>query len=154
MDSDLNILASNDYSPNAFHSLCGILKSNDGGCLVYGSQHAPYEGNENDIYVLKIAQEDLITSTEDHYQMSDLSFHVNVFPNPTSGFLNFELDFNSVFPTEIVISDNIGNTVLTHKLFHKTKNISIDCRCLLSGSYVYSIMRNNKTLYTGKFIKK
>lgn len=151
MDSDLNILASNDYSPNAFHSLCGILKSNDGGCLVYGSQHAPYEGNENDIYVLKINPDDLLTSSNKEIIINKSL--AKVYPNPTSDLLNIELE-SKINISEIIIYNELGNKVLVKKCNSLNKIISIDCSNLKPGIYFYSINDETKSVLSGKFVKK
>jgi len=151
LDSDLNILAQNDYSPNAFHAISGILKSKDGGCLVYGSQHAPYEGNENDIYVLKINPDDLLTSSNKEKIINDNL--VRVFPNPTSGLLNIELD-SKINISEIIIYNELGSIELIHKNKSLNNIISINCSNLKPGTYLYSIIDKSNVILSGKFIKE
>lgn len=151
MDSDLNILAQNDYSPDAFHELTGILKSTDGGCLVYGSQHAPYEGNESDIYILKINPDDLLTSSHKE-KIINKSF-AKVYPNPTSGLLNIELD-SKIIISEIIIYNELGSIELIHKNKSLNNIIRIDCSNLKPGTYLYSITDKSNVILSGKFIKE
>ena len=66
---------------------------------------------------------------------------VNVYPNPTSGFIVFDVD--SVDPIIIELLDIFGRVVLTDELsISKRINISH----LLNGIYMYKIHMNGKIL--------
>jgi len=155
IDTSLNLLASADYSPDANHGIRGAIATNDGGCLVYGSSHAPDEGNEYDIYVLKIDPNDLLVSTNTHIKpVKNIEFNVEIFPNPTNNYLHFSFKGNYVHPTKLIIQNIKGIVVLEDDIEICSENLKIDCSNLIAGTYFYFLMNGNKILNTGKFINQ
>lgn len=151
VDTSLNILDRYEFGGDAYYRPSGIIATNDGGCLIYGSRYGPENDHDEDIHILKIAPEELITSASSQHalKINDIS----VFPNPTKDILNIEWGLNEIFPSEIIIRNIAGFTVLTQKIKNNPRTINIDCHNLVNGTYTYSIVKNNKILYSGKFIK-
>lgn len=79
--------------------------------------------------------------------MSDLK--VNVFPNPTTDYIHFELA--DYINGRIAIYDINGREVLTQNI--DSKNVSINLNTLESGNYIYRIIEGKMIQKSGKINK-
>lgn len=80
---------------------------------------------------------------------------LNVFPNPTSGEINFEMKLQTKTKVDISLRDNFGKTLTLNKTLEAGTNrltMNEDIRSLSSGIIYYTLQIGAK-LYTGTFFK-
>lgn len=79
---------------------------------------------------------------------------IKVFPNPTTNYLSFETNQDTTFDS-ITFFDINGKAVDQIKLTNSVSEYQWKVsQHLAKGVYLYSIMNGNKTIDSGKFIKK
>jgi len=78
---------------------------------------------------------------------------INVYPNPTNKEINISLNESFQDETTITIYNSLGQLVHKEILNAFNRNYSIDMQNKASGFY-YIEIKNNKKLYTSKFIKE
>ena len=86
----------------------------------------------------------IITSDEEE-TLTDL----NIFPNPTTGWLNINIESNEKL--DIVIFNLLGAKVLEKKNIRQSEKLNLNS--FRSGTYLLSIIRDGKKLETFKIIK-
>lgn len=74
-----------------------------------------------------------------------------VFPNPTSGKLNFRLGEELNLLYELTICRLDGKLMMKHNF--QTSEFTTDVSMLTSGEYIYRITGNGKKVYSGIFVK-
>lgn len=78
---------------------------------------------------------------------------VKIFPNPTAGQLNFQINLpNNVNDYELVILDSNAKVIKRESIGAVKTRYSIDVSNFSSGTYFYSICTKNNTYKSGKFI--
>lgn len=78
---------------------------------------------------------------------------VKIFPNPTSGKLNFQVNLpDNKNKYELVILDNSAREIKRERIDYNKINYSIDVSSFDSGTYFYSICSKNGAYKSGKFI--
>jgi sugar lactone lactonase YvrE len=76
---------------------------------------------------------------------------VTIYPNPTNGVLNIEVNsFNENM--SVIIYNALGQPVLTDAF--TTKTLKLNTSVLTNGFYFIDVMSNNKTLTRSKFVKE
>ena len=151
IDKDLNLLGVkkltfNDVKIRPLH--CQVTA--DGGCLVYGKSKKSY-GNYM-ISVWKLLPSDFVvpwTLTE----MSEVSRHLDVFPNPVSDFLNITLQCGDNQNVRVGISDIGGRKFFEHGFSNCDGVLTIDVSTLDKGVYVYEVLKEGMNTMKGKFVK-
>ncbi|NOY49428.1 MAG: T9SS type A sorting domain-containing protein [Chlorobi bacterium] len=127
-----------------------VLATNDGGCLLGGSKY-DYENTnelERDIYILKLNNQGLLTSTEENN--SNLMHEAIVFPNP--GTTKFNIRVAAQYPESTVELYNInGELILKNEIIGKSAEI--ETSFLKTGTYIYKIYNKSGLFETGKWIK-
>lgn len=148
INPDITPIWENWYGGDAYYHLYSILATSDSGCLMVGNRY-DYEtqGQERDIYVVKVNSEGLIVWTQEIQPDKSL---FTIFPNPGENLINIrtpkgEFDFELINHNGMVVLDQLiqngGKTINTEALH--------------SGLFVYRITDiNNKVIQTGKWIKK
>lgn len=122
----------------------------DGGCLVYGKSKESY-GNEM-VIVWKLLPEDFVipwTLTE----MPEVSQNLEVYPNPTSDFLNIALECNESQRIRVGICDIGGRKLFEHSFCDCSGLLTIDVSTLDDGVYIYEVKRGGKDIMKGRFVK-
>jgi len=78
---------------------------------------------------------------------------VNVFPDPASMQLNFQINPPSNQEEfELLILDNNAKELKRENIILHNYKYSLDVNNFSSGSYLYSLVSKNKVYQTGKFI--
>jgi len=90
----------------------------------------------------------IITSIE---QMSDLQFDINVFPNPTTDFIQLKIQTEKFENLHFTISDLSGKILFTEKQIIENQQIILSN--YLTGVYFLSVYKQNQLLKSFKIIK-
>ena len=147
LDEELNIKASKFFGGDANYHVYSISATSDGGCIVSATRHDETQGDERDIFILKIFEDDLITSAKGTIYRFD--YDVLVYPNPGFDYLFFEtydknLQFNMY---------NVAGELVIQNNNIKTYQTRINIQGLPKGVYIYNFIKNNTIVQTGKWIK-
>lgn len=147
LDEELNLKASKFFGGDANYHVYSISATSDGGCIVSATRHVETQGDERDIFILKIFEDDLITSAKETFYSFD--YDVLVYPNPGSDYLFFEtynqnLQFNMY---------NTAGELVIQKNDIKTNQTKINIQWLPKGVYIYNFIKNSNIIQTGKWIK-
>jgi hypothetical protein len=87
------------------------------------------------------------------YDFSENQTFVKIFPNPTSGELNFEIiPPNNQEEFELVILDNNAKETSRQKVALSNNRYSMDVSTISSGTYFYSLASKSQVYQSGKFI--
>ncbi len=77
----------------------------------------------------------------------------NAYPNPADDICNFNYEIpTGINNTQLVIYNLIGSSMLQEKILHQKGTIKINTSTYPEGIYFYSLIVENKTLFTKKFI--
>ncbi|NCU35962.1 T9SS type A sorting domain-containing protein [Candidatus Falkowbacteria bacterium] len=155
IDNELNLLGYSEFGGDANYTLWGIIPSNDGGCLMYGTRYGEENGPwENDIYIRKVLREDIniITTVR---QVPGQDSYKKAYPNPACYTLNIPLDLTQLTGTiRLQIIDLEGRKIFDKQIAGTGNSIEININTLQSGMYLYTLLRNEIPQRTGKFIKQ
>jgi hypothetical protein len=155
IDNDLNLLGYSEFGGDANYTLWGIIPSNDGGCLMYGTRYGEENGPwENDIYIKKVLREEvnIITSIK---QVSGQISTKPAYPNPAYNTLNIPIEMTlKDSQVQLQIFDNEGRMILDKTIGGYGNNIRLQVANFKPGLYLYMVRDNNKVFTSGKFIKR
>ncbi len=98
------------------------------------------------IFVQKFQKGVITKITDSNYLFSNLS----IYPNPTNGILNIDLSNFYENTTSIVITNALGQTVFTDKIF--SAHSSFNIQYLVSGIYFVNISDSKGNAYSQKII--
>lgn len=100
--------------------------------------------------LMAVSREELgiLSSTE---QDDVLTHDYHAFPNPSAGMFNLSLD-GSFGSKEVRLYDIIGRNVYVDSGL-EGENIALDLSTLPSGTYLYKVLQNSKTLTSGLWVK-
>ncbi len=150
-DSNLNIRWERFYGGDARYTMCKIIASNDGGCIIAGTRYNYQNVTEEelDIYILKLNSEGLLVGTP---EKPTIEMHeALVFPNPGTNYLKVRIAAQhkqSMFE----LYDINGRQVLTQQIFGKWGEVNTVS--LTSGTYIYKIYNTEGLHESGKWIKQ
>ncbi len=148
LNNNLNSRTEYFYGGDAYYVTYSMICTSDGGCLVAASRYDYHvqQERDNDIFILKLKREDLIT--EIPYTISINKEPVMVYPNPGNEkfIINVEID-NAV----ICLQDTWGKLIFKGRL--KSGSTIINVSKLLSGIYVYTITKEDRVISSGKWVK-
>lgn len=105
---------------------------------------ATYNFGETEDYCIEVRS--TVTSL---LSQKPFGLHVNVFPNPTLGQLNVQLEKNDNYTLHIL--NTLGQVILSQAADMQT---TIDLKDINSGIYFLKVMDKNHTLYTTRIIKE
>lgn len=105
---------------------------------------ATYNFGETEDYCIEVRS--TVTSL---LSQKPFGLHVNVFPNPTLGQLNVQLEKNNNYT--LLILNTLGQVILSQAADMQT---TIDLKDINSGIYFLKVMDKNHTLYTTRIIKE
>lgn len=105
---------------------------------------ATYNFGETEDYCIEVRS--TVTSL---LSQKPFGLHVNVFPNPTLGQLNVQLEKNNNYTLHIL--NTLGQVILSQAADMQT---TIDLKDINSGIYFLKVMDKNHTLYTTRIIKE
>jgi hypothetical protein len=152
MDTNLNIIDHHFYGGDAVYTPYKILATSDGGALITGIR---YDHTNPSVqlyhpFALKVNNEGVVVDgIED--ELNPISHSAIVFPNPGKDVINLTSGIqlnNGVF----TLFDLQGRSVLSKKI--NATEMQFDASHLVSGTYVWNIMLNNKVMDSGKWVKE
>lgn len=127
----------------AFSNILGVMTSSAGDWVVSPNVTDP---NDTNNYSFRLIKYDCVTSIHDVFAGLDKQ-SISVYPNPTSGVINFKYEFNKPTTATARISDITGRTILV-KDFGKNsagnKNFSLDVSGLHAGTYFLEFVTEDK----------
>jgi hypothetical protein len=147
INPDITPIWENWYGGDAYYFLYSILATSDSGCLMVGNRY-DYEtqGQERDIYVVKVNSEGLIVWTQE-IQPDESLFTIYLNPGSESLNINSPLDH-----LQVQLFDLTGRLECETKISSGINPIPVSS--LPAGIYLYRISDNkNQTVQIGKWIK-
>ncbi|MEI6884551.1 MAG: T9SS type A sorting domain-containing protein [Bacteroidota bacterium] len=147
LDSSLSLTWQKYYGGDMYYMVWSVIATTDGGCII-GATSNDYaiQGENRDIYILKVDSNGLITGISDPPD-SDLKRNL-VYPNPGNEILNIE---TSLKQSTLSLYDLSGRLVSTTEL-HVGRN-SINTQSINPGLYIFKISENSVITACGKWIK-
>jgi len=131
------------------YAVYGILATQDGGALIYGSRYEDLGNKVFNAYMVKVNSEGNITETN-NIDASQL-ITIKTYPNPSDGPLS--LDIKGITgKADIRIFDMSGNNVYVQPGITDGAT-TLDLSDLVSGTYIYKVYQKNKVLCTGQWVK-
>ena len=148
-DKEMNLKGMKVFGGDSRWWLIDLTATSDGGCIITGiiREDGGSTSFDNDMYILKVMPEDLITSTED--RLGNEGGGIVVFPNPVRDNL-FVRGIDS--DMRLIISSVDGRKLL-EKEINSIHQPMIKTSSLDSGIYFFKIMKNNQIIKSGKIIK-
>lgn len=122
------------------------------------SQHPFYEGEA--VYLLqsllhkdieaKLPQQKIRIQPVEHKQVIKDSFSGKIYPNPTSGVVNYDCTINKDDKVLFTLSNTFGSEIMKVRLFNSSNLVNI--QYVKPGIYFYFVTVNGKTEDKGKII--
>jgi hypothetical protein len=147
-DSSLALTWQRRYgTPGYYYRMYGILATNDGGCVMYGTRYAyPTNSMTLDIAILKVDRNGFAVSADENLIIEPES--AIIYPNPGTDIITVHTAMqNTVF----VLSDCSNREILRASL--KSGRSSFNTGNIPPGLYIYRIMQSGNVIQTGKWIK-
>ncbi|MCX6280746.1 MAG: T9SS type A sorting domain-containing protein [Bacteroidetes bacterium] len=147
-DSSLNLSWQKYYGGDMYYMVWSVIATTDGGCIIGASSNDyAVQGEERDIYILKVDSNGLITGINNH--PPDQTNQVVIYPNPGNDLLYVETQLkNAVFH----LFDLTGREILNSGLSPGRNSIQV--RDINSGLYIYKVIQNSQVKECGKWIKE
>jgi len=150
LDSNLNLNWQKYYGGDAYYNLWGMLATQDGGCLMYGTRYdAATQNEERDLYILKVDENGLYTGIEE--SPGKQAHDAIIYPNPGCNDLNIQSG-PQISGAQFTLYDMKGNSLLEEKI--NTTEIRINTSKLPPGIYPWNIVFKNKVVESGKWVKE
>ena len=147
INPDLTPIWENWYGGDAYYQLYSILATSDSGCIMVGNRY-DYEtqGQERDIYVVKVNGEGVIVWTQE-IQPGESLF--SIYPNPGNESLNINSPMDHL---QFQLFDLAGRMECQAEISFGTN--SINASRLPAGIYLYRLFdRNQRMIQSGKWVK-
>ncbi|MBL7817321.1 MAG: T9SS type A sorting domain-containing protein [Saprospiraceae bacterium] len=149
LNRDYSIKWTKRYGGDAYYEMYGVLTTDDGGCIMYGTRYDYNSVPKYDAYILKVNGEGLITS-ESSIPLSINNLHI--YPNPSSGLVNFDYK-EPLKDVQIRVIDTKGSLVHQVKIAEGLLP-TLDLSFLNKGSYFIQIMEQNKIFSVSRWVKQ
>ena len=105
---------------------------------------------KNGTYQMAMDDIRVLSSGTDNVDDVMISSEIEVYPNPANDFVNFDVEMNGVQSASIVINNIMGQKVISQDI--SDSHVSINVSDLADGIYFYSLIVNNETVKTNKFV--
>jgi hypothetical protein len=133
-----------------YYEASGLLATNDGGCLFYGTV-CDYTGTSTDqcdLILIKTDSTGLVTGTSAYpdFKVSNAI----LFPNPGTDFLNIQSG-PQISGAQFTLYDMQGRPVLQQNI--NTTQLRLQTSNLPAGTYPWQIVFKNKVIESGKWVK-
>ncbi|NOX45653.1 MAG: T9SS type A sorting domain-containing protein [Chlorobi bacterium] len=146
-DSNLNLKGMKAYGGDTRYFMMHLNTTNDGGCILTGIV-PDYPGTlYTDIYINKVAPEDVVTHTEEIPCPYDMD--VRIFPNPVVDLLNVVTTRRG-----LVFRLYSPEGALLQSIALSENRTMVNLGTLRAGFCFYTISENGYTIQSGKLIKK
>ncbi len=145
-DNELNLVWEKQYGEDSiYYQMNGLLSTSDGGCLMYGFRVQYTKGYPEELYILKVDENGVITGETIIPTYENLL----VYPNPAKDFIQFDLP-NITQKVSLELIDLSGRVVLAQKINHLEQ---IDISFLPKAMYGYRVMnRYGELVGMGKLV--
>lgn len=152
LDTNLNIIDHHFYGGDAVYIPYKIIPSSDGGALITGNRYDYSNPNIQLLhpFALKVNNEGVVVAGIND-EFNPISHSAIVFPNPGKDVINLTSGIqlnNGIF----TLFDIQGRSIITKKI--NSTEMQFDASHLVSGTYVWKIMLNNKVMDSGKWVKE
>ncbi len=148
LDSNLISRSACFFGGDAYYVAFAIMSTLDGGCIVSAERYDhDFQNQENDVYILKLKREDIITGVKERKPKSS-SDNVIIYPNPGRNKIRISGLFEKA---NFFLYDLKGNMIL--ELSNISDETLIDCSKLPSGLYLYAIQSKTNKTSNKKWIK-
>ncbi len=148
LNKDYSTKWTKKYGGDAYYELYGVLATDDGGCLIYGTRYDYNNTPKYDAYILKVNADGLITS-ESSIPLSLNTVHI--YPNPSNGFVHFDYK-EPLKDIQIRVVDTKGSLVHQVKLSDGVLP-TLDLSFLNNGVYFIQIMEQNQLFAVCRWVK-
>lgn len=149
-NNTMQLLSQHYYGGDAYYSTSDIKATTDGGVIILGNRfdynQYPYQ---NDPFLLKLNGDGVIVSAQNNELPS--ANECIIFPNPGGDYLKATLSFQHKFAS-FKLYNMSGTQCLHIEINNSTQEVQTGQ--LKSGTYLYVVESQGKTLATGKWIKK
>lgn len=132
------------YGGDGYYWTLNVLATRDGGCLISSLLH-DHELNKDDLFIMKLNPEGLITGTKT--LIAPLHYAI-VWPNPARNLLIVEYTNQK----GILSIFDVNGKVVHQEMIQEGRN-DIDISGLNAGFYIYQIQVESEAIESGKFIK-
>ena len=149
LNKDYSTKWTKKYGGDAYYEMCGLLTTDDGGCMMYGTRYDYNSIPKFDAYILKVNADGLITS-ESTIPLALQT--VTVFPNPSNGLVHFDYK-EPLRDIQIRVVDVKGSIV------HQVKQSegvlpTLDLSFLNNGVYFIQILEQNRLFSVSRWVKE
>lgn len=149
LNNDLNLNFQRFYGGDAYYELIDIEFTIDGGCVLSGNKYSNGENGpfERDIFILKVDENGLVTSTID-----EQNFRVKnaiITPNPGKDYLQLH---TGISHAKLQLHSINGHMAMEKKVNINTT--TINTQSLKSGTYIWSLLKDGQIIEKGKWIKE
>jgi len=125
-----------------------IIPTEDGGCVVGGFKHSPFQHSSMHAFIIKFDQYGNPAGTGNSREVSDFM----LFPNPTSDYFFIQSSDNNIGDCMLTIYDVSGRVVL--KGFSCEENFMYNVSHLKQGVYFVEIKSDNNNRQIRKLLKQ
>ena len=131
-----------------YYLLYDVLATEDGGCLLSGCRY-DYLSNsyQKDIFIIKVDSNGTTTWIK-NIELPQI--HVNLFPNPTSDFINLSIVSSTKTIKEITIYNISGKQVLHQQI--NSQQTQLNVSSLASGIYIIEGYTQGGEVFREKFV--
>ena len=105
---------------------------------------------KNGTYQMAMDDIRVLSSGTDNVNDVMIPSEIEIYPNPASDFVNFDIEMQNVQSASIVIYNMMGQEVV--RQYIKDSHVSINVSDLTDGIYFYSLIVNNETVKTNKLV--
>ncbi len=148
-DSDLNLLTEKYIGGDAYYFLYNIVATSDGGALITATRfdyQTQYQ--EHDFYVFKLDSLDMLVGNFEH-KNNNLVKNAIVYPKPARDHVFVR---TAVKDASFILYDMSGNKIKEMQLNRQSFITFVDITEIIPGNYLWSIVKKNKIIETGKVI--
>lgn len=149
-DSGLNLKWQKFFGGDMYYSLWGITATTDGGCLLSGSVFNYLTQNmERDVFVIKTDSIGVLTSSGDkpEFPLHDLI----VYPNPGTDYFVIESG-PQIKGDRLIMWDLKGKQVANIQI--NESPTKVDTKLLPEGTCIWQLVKENRIIDSGKWVKK
>ncbi|MDP4281263.1 MAG: T9SS type A sorting domain-containing protein [Bacteroidota bacterium] len=146
-DSLLNIRWTKYYGGDAYYVLRSVIATKDGGAAMVGTRYDyPSQSYQNDIYIVKVNQDGVVTGINNSSFIHDAI----VYPNPGKDYLYIKSG-KQISGSEFRMFSIDGKECCEKNILEETTKLST--QNIPSGMYTWQLIYKNKIIETGKWIK-
>ncbi len=149
LDHGLNLNWQRYFGGDAYYNLIDINETSDGGCILVGTRYENGEEGpfEKDVFIVKVDEEGLITSTNNNAEIPIKN--AIVLPNPGREYLELH---TGAHPATLQLHNLNGSLILEEAI---NSNISrVNTLELSSGTYIWSLVKESKLVESGKWVRE